>query len=470
MASPVREGEVLEGKYRIERVLGEGGMGVVVSAYHLLLHERVAIKFLLPHLANQPDTIDRFLREARAAVRIKNEHIARVIDIGQFDTGTPYIVMEYLEGSDLAAHLRGHSTLTIEDAVDYVVQASEAIADAHAHGIVHRDLKPSNLMLVLRPNGQPCIKVLDFGISKIAPQEGAPSMTQTGASFGSPLYMSPEQMKSTRDVDERTDIWSLGTILYELLAGRVPFEAETQAALGAKIATDEPISIWDHRPDVPPGLEAIIARCLKKRREERFGSVAELLQALSPFAPSRSRSSIERASPVVGGGGTEKAGSSTIALPGSHRATVDVGRPPVGVWARTTTGMSRKTKTAAIAGALVVAAAGVSALVAVRRASPLAPAAEPSDSRIEVVASATSVGFDRAELPPVTAAPPPASVQVSPEPPGASASASLLEVSPRAAPRNATGPRSTLPRTGRDAGQRGAASATVRSKSGYDEM
>jgi eukaryotic-like serine/threonine-protein kinase len=301
MITGVREGDLLAGKYRVERVLGEGGMGIVVAARHVSLDERVALKFLLPATLAQPEAVARFLREARASARIKSEHVAHVTDVGVLEGGAPYMVMEFLEGMDLSTLLRERGPLPIEDAVDYVAQTCEAIAEAHALGIIHRDLKPANLMLVRRSDGTPCIKVLDFGISKVSGGSAdGMAMTSTSAMLGSPLYMSPEQMMSSRDVDARTDIWSIGTILYELLAGRLPFEAETLPALGVLIATASAHPLGACRTDLAPGLEAIVARCLAKRREDRFASVALLAQALEPFAPDRSRVSIERASRILG--------------------------------------------------------------------------------------------------------------------------------------------------------------------------
>src|SRR6266511_1188050 len=222
---PVHEGEILAEQYRVERVQGVGGMGVVVVATHLQLEERVAIKVLVKEALGNAEAVARFAREARAAVKIKSEHVARVIDVGTLETGAPYMVMEYLEGGDLSQVLQSRGALPVEDAVEYVLQTCEAIAHAHVLGIVHRDLKPANLFLIRRPDGTAAIKVLDFGISKVMPAKGSSSdnaMTRTRAVMGSPLYMSPEQMTSTRDVDGRTDIWALGVILYELLSGQPP--------------------------------------------------------------------------------------------------------------------------------------------------------------------------------------------------------------------------------------------------------
>jgi serine/threonine protein kinase len=292
--SGVRPGDVLAGKYRVERVLGIGGMGVVVAAHHIQLDEKVALKFLLPEALLNPEAVGRFVREARAAVKIKGEHVARVSDVGQLPNGSPYIVMEYLEGIDLAAWLKDRGPLPIDLAVDFVLQTCEAIANAHSLGIVHRDLKPANLFCVQRPDGQLSIKVLDFGISKFtAPGAAGHEMTRTNALVGSPFYMSPEQIISSKNVDLRTDIWSLGIILFELLSAHTPFAAEAVTELAVRITIDAAASVRIHRSEVPAGLEAAIFRCLAKERELRFQNVAELAMALKDFGTRRASQSVE---------------------------------------------------------------------------------------------------------------------------------------------------------------------------------
>jgi len=295
----VQPGDVLAGKYRVERVLGVGGMGVVVAAHHLQLDERVALKFLRPQALGSPEWVARFAREARAAVKIKSEHVARVIDVGQLDDGAPYIVMEYLEGQDLSAMLAASGVMPFDQAVDFVLQASEAIAQAHALGIVHRDLKPSNLFCIRAPDGLLKIKVLDFGISKAMPGTFGSGnqdmgMTRTTAIVGSPVYMSPEQMQSSKNVDWRTDVWSLGIILYELLAGEVPFHSETVTELAIRVATEPTPPMRALRRDTPPALERVVMRCLEKTPERRFQNVAELAAALVAFGSRRAAASLEK--------------------------------------------------------------------------------------------------------------------------------------------------------------------------------
>jgi serine/threonine-protein kinase len=298
MSDEVREGDVLAGKFRIERVLGQGAMGVVVAATHIQLDERVALKFLLPEALANADAVARFAREARAAVKIKSEHVVRVSDVGTLESGSPYMVMEYLQGQDLSEWMTNHGTLNVSDAVEFLLQACEALAEAHALGIVHRDLKPANLFVTARRDGTPCIKVLDFGISKFTAPGSNLNMTKTSTIMGSPLYMSPEQLSSTRTVDARTDIWALGVILFELISGRVPFEAETMPELCGKVLMAPPPSLRDvGKGLLPDALDAIVFRCLAKDRTQRYANVAELATALAPLGPpnaTRSAEKIER--------------------------------------------------------------------------------------------------------------------------------------------------------------------------------
>ncbi len=294
-ALPV-EGDVLGGKYEIEHVLGEGGMCVVMAARHLQLEERVAIKLLRPELSDDAEGIERFMREGRTAIRIRNDHVVHVHDVDVLPSGTPYLVMEHLDGNDLDALILAHGPSPVALAVDYILQAGEAIAEAHSLGIVHRDLKPANLFLTRRADGSPWIKVLDFGISKMTrKKEGLRRERLTGeqAVMGSPNYMSPEQIRSTRDVDHRTDLWALGTILYELLTGVPAFDGPSLTTVCAKIMESSPTPMITLRSDAPPGLAAIVLRCLEKDANDRFVNMAELAVALADFGSPAGRISAQ---------------------------------------------------------------------------------------------------------------------------------------------------------------------------------
>ncbi len=295
----LRVGQLLAGKYRIERILGQGGMGIVMAVEHIELQERMALKLMLPAALGNADAVMRFMREARAAVKIKGDHVARVLDVGRLETGEPYIALEYLEGIDLAQLLDKNGPLSIDQAIDYVLQACEALAEAHALGIIHRDLKPANIFLTRRPDGAELIKVLDFGISKIMPKEDSHQhadfgLTQTKQALGTPLYMSPEQMASARGADMTSDIWSLGVILYELVTGVVPFQGNSFVEVRQRIRADPPPEIRRHRKDAPRGLEIIIQRCLEKDSANRYPNVAELALALEEFGSAHAHLSVER--------------------------------------------------------------------------------------------------------------------------------------------------------------------------------
>ena len=318
----IEPGTLLLGKYRIDRVIGEGGMGVVALAHHVQLDQPVAIKFLLPQVLDNPDVVQRFLREAQAAVKLRSEHVARVSDVGTLETGAPYMVMEFLDGMDLGELLTQQGALVPGLAVDFMLQACEALAEAHALGIVHRDIKPANFFITSRASGAPLLKVLDFGISKsaVTVDEG---LTSTQAIMGTPAYMSPEQMRSTKHVDARADIWAVGVVLHESLSGRRPFSGETFSALCLQVAMDppEPLTM-----PLPPGLADVVARCMEKDPDARFQNVAELAAALAPFArtPGQAASSTERTAGVLG----LLAGPPQTLPSGSHRAPSHMGTGP----------------------------------------------------------------------------------------------------------------------------------------------
>lgn len=283
MKSPFEPGTILAGKYRVERVLGAGGMGTVVAAHHLQLDEKVAIKVLQPALLENDEATARFLREARAAVRIKSEYVARVSDVGSLESGAPYIVMEYLEGEDLADMLT-RGPLPTEQAVELVLQACEALGEAHALGIVHRDIKPANLFCVRRTDGLLATKLLDFGISRVT--SGADlALTSSSVVMGSPQYMAPEQMLAAKNADARSDIWALGAVLFEVLVGQPPVAAETFAELVIQVTSLDPAKLAQRMQRLPPNLARVALRCLNVDPNGRYQSVGELALALVPFGP-----------------------------------------------------------------------------------------------------------------------------------------------------------------------------------------
>jgi serine/threonine-protein kinase len=262
-------------------------MGVVLAARHLTLGQAVAIKILTLTEDRQQDSVERFLREGRTAAALTSDHVVRIYDVGQTSSGVPFMVMECLRGKDLAAVLTEEGPLPVDLAVEYIAQATMAIAEAHEAGIIHRDLKPSNLFLTQRSDGSACIKVLDFGISKqlsmFDSQTLRADLTATRQVMGSPAYMSPEQVRDARNVDHRTDIWALGTTLYELLTRHVAFDADTLPAVCAAIAADPPTPIESHRTDVSPQVVALVMRCLEKVPDRRFPTARALLAALRGF-------------------------------------------------------------------------------------------------------------------------------------------------------------------------------------------
>jgi eukaryotic-like serine/threonine-protein kinase len=275
---------LLASKYRVVRVVGEGGMGVVYEGLHERLGQRVAIKVVrLDEERTNDEFIKRFEREARTAAKLQGPNVARVSDVDTLPDGTPFMVMEFLEGTDLDFELANRGPLPVQEAVGYVLQACSAVAEAHAHGVVHRDLKPHNLFLAV-DSGKRVVKLLDFGISRIE-SEQEKSVTLTRSSLGTPLYMSPEQIRSSRHADERSDIWSLGVILYELLTGRTPFDGESPSAVIAAITADVPDPPNVLCSDVPPTLAAAVMKALQKSPALRYQKVAEFAEAVLPFGP-----------------------------------------------------------------------------------------------------------------------------------------------------------------------------------------
>ena len=401
--------QVLLGKYRVERVLGVGGMGVVVAARHLQLDQIVALKFLHPALSDA-DAASRFQREARNAVQLTSEHVARIFDVGALDTGAPYMVMEYLEGQDLGALLEQRGTLGLSEAADYLLQACDAIAEAHALGIVHRDLKPPNLFLTRRRDGSALIKVIDFGISK-STRGGDLIATGAQSMLGSPAYMSPEQLRSARCVDARADVWSLGVILHQLVFGRVPWDADTVAALSFQIAM-EPLPSFPAETAVPPGFLEVLRCCLEKDVQRRCPDVYQLAVALRPFAPPHAQPLVDRIGRVLHGESvmvgaalpaarTEPRYAAAAAATGRTREPAPVTHASSGESAAAT---GRQLAAIGGAAAIVAALAALAVLLALRGGV----ARTGSGTRSPPVAAPTAQSApERAQLAPPPASPPP---------------------------------------------------------------
>ena len=359
-AHGLRIGQTIGGKYRIVRLLGEGGMAYVFEASHERLQQRVAIKLLAPEFARDPELVQRFEREARAVARLKTRHVARVMDVDATIDGIPYIVMEFLQGNDVEAELEARVRLPLEESVDYVLQVCAGMLEAHGMGIVHRDLKPANLFLAHEGDeGERIVKVLDFGISKVVGE--ATRLTGAGAVMGTVLYMSPEQVRAQPNVDTRADIWALGVILYELLAGRTPWEGASHQ-IAAQIVSRDPADIRTFIP-VPEGVAATLRTMLQRDPAGRFANVREVLAALAPYAPAGSiGAAVAEQSTIVTSSRQRASGSGTSApmisakhtIPMSSRpgaleaamAAAAASRPPSGTVAFSNTGPLPSTPTA----------------------------------------------------------------------------------------------------------------------------
>jgi serine/threonine protein kinase len=441
----IAAGQLLAGKYLVERVIGRGGMGAVVAALHPQLNERVAIK-VLSHVSE--DAIGRFRREARVAARIRSEYVAHVMDMGELESGAPYIVMEYLEGEDLSAFLKRNGRLTVDEAIDFVLQACVALADAHLLGVVHRDLKPANLFCTRRSDGRRVIKVLDFGISKLidatrpADLDGTP-ITLTATTMGTPLYMSPEQMRSAKAVDVRTDIWALGIVLFELLAGEPPFRGESFADVAVKVASDPLPALSSYRSDLPRGLEGVVRRCLEKDRERRFANIAELAHALASFAPKRAVSLVERIASISRGEAlTESEAPQPSVDPAEEpRAGDDATRVArviqgtMAPWAAPGPAPSRANSKRLL---LAAAAVGLAAVMSVGARQLLQGSNSPIPSATPHAAMPAPLSVEKASSPEAASSPPP--MQVAPAAPSAllllSASRDPEPTEPRPPPRD----------------------------------
>jgi eukaryotic-like serine/threonine-protein kinase len=447
----IAPGAVIADKYVVEREIGRGGIGVILAAHHRHLDQRVAIKYLQKKVLGNVTIIDRFAREARLAAKIKSDHVVRVHDVSSDPALGPYMVMEFLEGTDLGQMIEA-GPLPIADAVDYVLQACDALAEAHVLGIVHRDLKPDNLFLAKRPAGRSIVKILDFGISKSAPTRRGSGdgghVTTASEAFGTPVYMSPEQLRSSASVDARSDIWALGVVLFELLTAEVPFVGDSVGQLCTSILADAPRALRSLRPQAAPELESAVRRCLEKDPGRRFRNVAELAQEIARFGPEGAQARVRHIARIV-----QDSGSSVrppTPMPGTYqvgqaRAVVEAARATGAAVTvpRLPVGRPKGVILAATAGALVVIAGLIFALGSSSRTT---PAATPSSSVSSTptatsTATATWTATTTATATDVVAAPGPSAqpLRASPKPsqqvtPPPSATAPAVTVTPAPPP------------------------------------
>jgi hypothetical protein len=284
---PVPEGELLGGRYLVERIFAEGGMGIVCIGRHIQLEQPVAIKFLRRALSGKPSVVERFMNEGRALAALRSEHVVRVMDVGQLESGRPYLVMEHLQGIDLDTLVDRDGALSVETAISYVLQVCEPLAEAHALGIVHRDIKPENLFLWSGGPGKDIVKVLDFGLAKQFGSPRALAVTGPQDSMGSPCYMSPEQIVTPQSIDLRTDIWSLGVVLHRLLTDTLPFDGGNVLEVLSHVLNAQPKSLLEARPELDPELDAIVRRCLEKAPDARYATMTDLSEALTAYLADR---------------------------------------------------------------------------------------------------------------------------------------------------------------------------------------
>lgn len=380
-------GETIAGKYLLLRLLGRGGVGVVYEAEHLKLRQRVAIKVLAAEMIAHPVMVERFEREARAMAMLASPRVTRVSDVDVTEGGIPFLVMEYLQGRDLQSELKERGALPTHEAVAFVREACAGMAAVHAAGVVHRDLKPANLFVVEGPPRT--LKIMDFGISKISGDDVDVTMTST--SLGTPAYMSPEQVRSAKHIDVRSDVWSLGVILYRALTGRLPFQGSGSTGMAVAIATEDPAPIEQWRPDLPPGLVAVVRTTLQKDPNQRFPSVQALSDALAPYE-------LPSGAPMV---------TPPTFAPGNDPSLASLAmRTAVPA---TPTAASPRSRTPLIAAAIALAVLAVAAvaLIALRK-----PAEEPAPA-----ASAAPAKTAAKSAEPVESAPPRAPVEeLVPEP------------------------------------------------------
>jgi len=374
-------------------------MGFVVAAWHLELDQPVALKLLNPDVFEQGEAAMRFRREVRAAARIKSEHVCRVIDVGSLEHGAPYMVMELLDGNNLEEELQQRGPLPVAEAVLYILEAVEALAEAHAAGIVHRDLKPANLFVARRADRSRLLKVLDFGISKSMIESQSTrdmSLTRTGVIIGSPLYMSPEQMRSTKDADTLSDVWALGAILFQLLTGRPPYEGESIPELCAKLFTEDAPPPSTVRQGLPGNLDAVLHRALARDPARRYQSVAELGAALMEFTPN-GRVHVERARRVLQAAEGRRPSSVAPGPLTSDTPTIQASVSAVALWGQLSGKERRRRWALVLAAVVMLGGVGLAVLrkqlpfAGEEKMSPVEPVQAAQPTPLVVPAPATTV-------------------------------------------------------------------------------
>ena len=387
-------GRVLDGRYRVERLLGRGGMGAVYEGRHAIVGKRVAIKMLHAEFAANEEVLKRFYREAQAAAAIGHKNIIDVMDVGVTPTGEPYLVMEYLEGEDLESMLARTGPLSVEAACAILEPALLALGAAHAKGIVHRDLKPANIFLCQVEGGRPTVKLIDFGISKMSGGAGTTKLTQTGSLLGTPSYMSPEQARGGLDVDHRTDIYAMGVILYQMLTGELPFKGDNYNTLLISVLTESPRSLRELNPAIPADVDALVLKELDKDPAARSQSAAEMLAAFGRLEAYKERESgmsllgTKIKNGVAGGdlgGPSEGKGSKSSA----SRVLSQMAKGTPGAWSGTAAkkGPSKVLVVGLVAAVLII---GVVAIVLVKGNSSSTPVTAPVAAPVSAAPTAQS--------------------------------------------------------------------------------
>src|ERR1041385_941349 len=332
---PVTQGDIIDDRYLVGPVIGEGGMGIVCAATHLGLAAPVALKLIRPDLKDDPEFVQRFMNEAKAAAALKGEHIATVHDVGRLRSGEPYLIMEQLDGIELDVFVEQHAPLDETDAVELILQVCDGLEEAHAVGLIHRDIKPANLFLTPRADGHSALKILDFGISKSLLGRSGRGLTNPDRSLGSPWYMSPEQMTNASRMDQRTDIWSVGVLLFELLTGSHPFDGSSVPEVCAKVLTAPASSLGAIRPNVDARVEAVVSRCLEKNPDNRYHSVSALAEDLRAIVSLRKRLPLAfaRTEPVLSSNRDRRRGRTTLGSLAAVAAKLNLRRRPISTFA-----------------------------------------------------------------------------------------------------------------------------------------